>query len=95
MPQVERPDQHELDEGGEDRAGSGAAERREDEAQRDRVNRGEVRVREPGDVRADGQERAVREVQHAHQAIDQRETGRDQKEEHRGGEATERLREEK
>ena len=76
VPLVERPDQHELD------------ERREQRADREPDDRADEELR-PGPpptwvdvpqvgVGADGEEGAVREVEHAHQAVDQREAGRDQ-----------------
>ena len=74
---VERPDQHELDEGGEDGAGDEADERGQQEAGEHR-DAAELRLRVPGGVGADGEEGAVREVEHAHQAVDERQARGDQ-----------------
>ena len=79
VPLVERPDQDELDERGEDGAEDEADHGAEQEAQEQRVHAvEEMRLRPPRAVGADGQERAVREVEDAHQAVDERKAGRDQ-----------------
>jgi hypothetical protein len=71
VPQVERADQHELDESGEDAADDEADEGREQEAQGDRADPAELRLDEPGPVRANREEGPVREVEDAHEAVDQ------------------------
>src|SRR3954454_16055953 len=77
--QVQRPDQDELDERREDGAGDETAERADEEAQpagADTVE--DVLGHPPRRVRPDGDERAVREVEHAHQSVDERQPRCDQ-----------------
>ena len=79
MPRVERTDEDELDERGDDRAHDETEERACEEAPAGRVDSvEEVRRRPPRPVAADGDERAVREVEDAHEPVDEREPGRDQ-----------------
>src|SRR5581483_583069 len=79
MARVERADEDELDEGREDAAEREPEQRAEQEAQKRRVDTAEdVLRRPPGAVAADGDERTVREIEHALQPVDERETRRDQ-----------------
>ena len=78
MPLVERPDQDDLDERAQHGAAGEPDRRRHEEAQRTEPIASSLRSLTPGRVGADRDEGAVREVQHAHQAVDQRQAGGDQ-----------------
>ena len=73
---VERADQHELDERRE-HAADGETDDRADEQLRS-LTALDLGRRPPGRIGADREEGAVGEVEHAHQAVDQREPGGDQ-----------------
>ena len=87
---VEMAQQQPLDHAAEQRDRERGAEHREPEIARDRAEP----LRDlPRHVGAEHVETAVREVEHAQHAEDQRQAGRHDEQEHRGGEAAQTLRE--
>src|SRR5690606_3610150 len=76
VPLVQRADEQELGERGRGRADHRPGEQRErEDAPRVRAERARD---EPAAERAEREERAVREVQHAHEPVDERQPGRDE-----------------
>jgi len=79
MARVKGSDQHELDERREDAAEREPEQRAQEPAPESGVDAVEdMHRRPPRPVAADGDERAVREVEDAHQPVDEREAGRDE-----------------
>jgi len=76
---VERPDERHLDDGADDRSRHQAEHRSDEEAQTRGADRAlELLGEPPRRVGADREEGAVREVEHAHEPIDQGEPRGDQ-----------------